>query len=771
MIPTAKPACRRRFCLHATLGAVACVFTLIGPAARAQLTELGAHVLTECAAPGDCLELEVFGSALAAGDFDNDGFADLAVGVPDENVGGDQNAGAVHVYYGSPAGLTSVGEQFFDQDTPGIGGAAEVGDFFGSTLTVGDFDLDGFADLAIGAAAEDLGAEANAGAVWVLFGSSVGLVATGSIFLSQNTLPPGSPESTEAGDSFGSSLAASANGGLAIGVPGESFFLPNETHAGLVQLLNTSGPGSPLDSASEREQNDFLDECGVFDGNELQEFWGRVLIFGRFGSTAASLAVGGFTESFDGVASAGRVTVMFGSTLGCFDQDTPGILEDAEEEDLFGAALAVGDFDDDGFEDLAIGVPGEDQPTSGDGRAGIVQVLFGSASGLSVSGDQLFGQLQFPLGQPGGDINDHFGDALAAGDFDGDGSSDLAIGVPDEDVGDVVDAGTAHVLYGSPTGLTTTGNQTFHSNFPAGMPDSPNTNDAFGETLATGDFDGNGIDDLAIGMPGEGLGTQALAGAVTALYGLDRATGAFGTARFGGGAMSVSEAEGNRIFTLIREGGAVLAASVSHSRTGGTAAPGADFTYDADVTSWAPGDLGFEIDFVHIRADTLDENDETIVLQLSDPSAGLAVGSPSTLTITIEDDDEGGIVQFPGPVQVFGEGTGSAAVIVTRGSGAASGVTVEFATSNGSALAGSDYTATSGTLTFAADETSKVIQVPLFDDGVAEPAETFLVTLTNPGGGATLGTFAVVQVVIVDNNLFVDGFETGNSSRWSSTIP
>ena len=100
-----------------------------------------------------------------------------------------------------------------------------------------------------------------------------------------------------------------------------------------------------------------------------------------------------------------------------------------------------------------------------------------------------------------------------------------------------------------------------------------------------------------------------------------------------------------------------------------------------------------------------------------------------------------------------------------------SGVTVEFATSNGSALAGSDYTATSGTLTFAADETSKVIQVPLFDDGVAEPAETFLVTLTNPGGGATLGTFAVVQVVIVDNNLFVDGFETGNSSRWSSTIP
>ena len=53
--------------------------------------------------------------------------------------------------------------------------------------------------------------------------------------------------------------------------------------------------------------------------------------------------------------------------------------------------------------------------------------------------------------------------------------------------------------------------------------------------------------------------------------------------------------------------------------------------------------------------DTLDENNETIILALSNPSAGLALGSPSTLTITIEDDDEGGVVQFQTPVRVFGE--------------------------------------------------------------------------------------------------------------------
>ena len=56
---------------------------------------------------------------------------------------------------------------------------------------------------------------------------------------------------------------------------------------------------------------------------------------------------------------------------------------------------------------------------------------------------------------------------------------------------------------------------------------------------------------------------------------------------------------------------------------------------------------------------------------------------------------------------------------------------------------------------------------------MAEPAESFFVTLTNPGG-ATLGALCRLQVEVVDNDLlgyFVDGFETGNTSRWSNTVP
>ena len=116
-----------------------------------------------------------FGEALVAGDFNNDGFEDLAIGVPFESLGGKQDAGEVNVIYGGPDGLAAPGNQIWNQDSNGIVGRAEVDDFFGFALVAGDFNDDGLEDLAIGVPGEDT----DAGAVNVIYGGPAGLAAPG----------------------------------------------------------------------------------------------------------------------------------------------------------------------------------------------------------------------------------------------------------------------------------------------------------------------------------------------------------------------------------------------------------------------------------------------------------------------------------------------------------------------------------------------------------------------------------------------------------------
>lgn len=121
-----------------------------------------------------------FGSEVAAGDFNGDRFADLAVGVPSEDIRTEGDAGAVNIFYGSFYGLLHAGTQFWHQNTPGVSGVAERLDNFGSALTAGDFNGDGRADLAVGVEKEDLGTVADAGAVNVFYGTVAGLSVTGS---------------------------------------------------------------------------------------------------------------------------------------------------------------------------------------------------------------------------------------------------------------------------------------------------------------------------------------------------------------------------------------------------------------------------------------------------------------------------------------------------------------------------------------------------------------------------------------------------------------
>lgn len=110
--------------------------------------------------------------------------------------------------------------------------------------------------------------------------------------------------------------------------------------------------------------------------------------------------------------------------------------------------------------------------------------------------------------------------------------------------------------------------------------------------------------------------------------------------------------------------------------------------------------------------------------------------------------------------------------------GSASAVTVHYETweaGGGTATAGQDYTAVAGTLTFDAAEASKTFQVPITNDPTDEPNETVSLRLSSPGGGGSLGSPNVATLTILDDDpigqIFVDGFESGSTSAWSSVVP
>ena len=150
---------------------------------------------------------DAFGAALTASDFDNDGFDDLAVGIPGRSVGGDNNAGAVAILFGSSGGVTGLRTSLLSQDDSRWMGA-ESGDRFGAALASGDFNADGFADLAASAPDETLSGAGDAGATIVFLGSATGPTAGATDQRwHQDIRRLADQFAVESGDRFGSVLA------------------------------------------------------------------------------------------------------------------------------------------------------------------------------------------------------------------------------------------------------------------------------------------------------------------------------------------------------------------------------------------------------------------------------------------------------------------------------------------------------------------------------------------------------------------------------------
>ena len=373
--------------------------------------------------------------------------------------------------------------QFFSQEREDITGGAERGNSFGSSIGAGDFDNDGFADIAVGLPGED------GGSVIVIYGSVDLLTSVGNQRFRQGQ--DGLPDDSENEDLFGFKVVAGDFNGddfddLAIGAPGEN------TARGAVFVINGSAIG--LSGSGSRRWRQGSDD--IRDDDDQGDAFGIAMAAGDFDDDGFDdLAIGVRGEN----GNEGVVNVIYGSGGGLTSNgnqrwrqgnDRDGRLEGGREDnDAFGIAMAAGDFDGDGFDDLAVGVPGENA------ARGAVNVVYGSSGRLTADGNQRWSQQQEDI-TGGAERNNRFGNAVDAADYNGDGYDDLAVGMPFEDGGSVI------VIYGSSERLVSAGNQRWRQG-EAGILDRAESNNRFGGELSSGDFNVDGFADLAIGTAGE----------------------------------------------------------------------------------------------------------------------------------------------------------------------------------------------------------------------------------------------------------------------------
>ena len=245
--------------------------------------------------------------------------------------------------------------------------------------------------------------------------------------------------------------------------------------------------------------------------------------------------------------------------------------------------------------------------------------------------------------------------------------------------------------------------------------------------------------------------TVTLSNAINATIGTGTGTGTILDTSSSPG-VSVSDAKGledtigDLSFVVTLNTAGTSEATVSYATADGTATAGSDYTASNGTATFPVGTTTFTIN-VPVLPDTARESNEDFILNLTTPANAFIVDG--TATGTIEDDDAS--PEFSIGDGVASEGDGSVALAVSVGGGRGSlDLSVDYATSDLTATAGDDFTALSGTLTFAAGVSTATILIPLVDDSIDELDETFSVGLSNPVN-ATLAV-ATATATIRDND-------------------
>lgn len=469
------------------------------------------------AGPADVDGNSRLGSSFSSGDYNGDGFVDLAIGRPGGGLGG---VGEVVVLLGTD----NLPDGGLPRDVLGFGLIPDdetlgVPPEMGASLATTDLDRDGVDDLLVGMPGKDTPFDfAGCGSIatpCLDTGIVAGYFGTGfSEVILSSSLPSyrnsiGCGVNGDGDDNyFGASLVANRNGDIYGGAPGIGLNL--DESAGYVSGFRNLFVSGQDCIAAYRPATLFG------DANRTARVGASIAAISKGNGNGATVVFGAPNTDNGSINELGVVLVQYASNTSTnppasvYVQEAHWPPAGNGQNDHFGAAVAAGDFDGDGDDDAVVSAP--DKDVSGNNDAGRLYLLRNDADQIRpvTSGGFLHQNSVAGCGAP--EAGDRFGAALAAGYINADRFEDLVVGVPGEEAGGQNNEGIVSIIYGTASGLTTSSPCEFFREADVGGASVANAE--FGSVLHVADFDRDGLDDIVVGIPNRTVAGQNNAGKV-----------------------------------------------------------------------------------------------------------------------------------------------------------------------------------------------------------------------------------------------------------------
>jgi hypothetical protein len=254
-------------------------------------------------------------------------------------------------------------------------------------------------------------------------------------------------------------------------------------------------------------------------------------------------------------------------------------------------------------------------------------------------------------------------------------------------------------------------------------------------------FSGNKTFDVALSSPSSGATITNPGTAIITISG--DAVAPVGSVSLSAASYPVAQSAGTVTVSVERSGGSAGAVSAAYATVNGTAVAGTDYTASSGTLNWANGDTAAKTFAVPVLNASPFSGNKSFAVALSSPGGGMTLSAPTSAGVVITGDAAAavGSLQLGAASYTVVQSAGTLSVTVNRTGGSSGAVSAAYATANGTAAAGSDYTAASGTLDWAdGDATSKTFSVPILNATPFAGSKSFTLTLSGPGGGATLSS-------------------------------